>query len=109
MKNFGLEKNWKGTPVRELALTNERKEMLIITLWGKQAENFLAEMFSIIAIRRAIVTEYEGKKKLNCISGTLVWVKNLVSYILTKMNNNFFLRFALIFLKLSHYLTYFKI
>lgn len=74
VKNFGLEKNWKGTSMRELALTDLNKNMLIITLWGLQAENFEADNFTIIVIRKGIVTEYEQKKKLNCISGTLVWV-----------------------------------
>lgn len=60
--------------MRELALTNERKEMLNITLWGNQAENFVAEQFSIIAVRRGIVTLFEEKKHLNCVNGTLVWV-----------------------------------
>lgn len=82
VKNFGLEKNWKGTPMREFALTNERKENLVATLWGKQAENFLAELFSVIIIRRAFVTEFEGMKKLNCVSGTLVWVFYSVNFVL---------------------------
>lgn len=74
VKNFGLDKNWKGSPMRELALTDINKNMVIITLWSLHAENFVADKFSIIIVRKGIVSEYQGKKKSNCISGTLVWV-----------------------------------
>lgn len=60
--------------MRELALTDSSKSMVIVTLWNSHAENFKCEKFSVVVVRRGVVTEFEGKKKLNCVSGTLVWV-----------------------------------
>lgn len=61
--------------MRELSITDANKEMLSINLWSTNAENFSVALFSAIVFRRAIVSEYDGIKKLNCISGTLIWVK----------------------------------
>lgn len=74
VKDFGLDKNYKGTTMRELSITDETKSMLSITLWSINAENFSAEKVSVLVIRKAVVTEYESIKKLNCISGYLLWV-----------------------------------
>lgn len=74
VKDFGLEKNYKDVPMREIALTNPSKAKVTITLWDVNAEKFSVENFSSVVVRKAIVTEYEGIKKLNCIAGTLVWV-----------------------------------
>lgn len=73
-KDFGLGKIPTGTPIRELAITDNKKEMIIVTLWGKAAENFISTEKPVIAIRKGIVGEFEGKTKLNCIAGTYVWV-----------------------------------
>lgn len=70
--------------MRELALTNPSKAKVTITLWDVNAENFSVENFSSIVIRKAVVTEYEGIKKLNCISRTLVWVIFLVQLFISK-------------------------
>lgn len=80
VKDFGLDKNYKNNIMRELAITDTTKEMLSVYLWSKTAENFSVENLSVIVIRRAVVTDYDGLKKLNCISGTLIWVKYVFNF-----------------------------
>lgn len=74
IKDFGVETNPNSVPLRDLMITDKEKEMIIVTMWGAAAENFKSIEKSVIAIRNGSVGEYQEKKKINVISGTLVWV-----------------------------------
>lgn len=56
-------------------ITDDHKGTIIATLWGTAAENFKSTLESVIVIRKGVVGEYQEKKKINCTTGTLVWVK----------------------------------
>lgn len=59
--------------MRELSLTDATRANFVITFWNLQSENLVAEHFSVIVVRNSIVREFQSKKKVNYISGTLVW------------------------------------
>jgi len=61
--------------MRDICLTDQTKSNAYVTLWSGEAENFNCTKFSVIAIRRGTVTEFANQKKINCLSGSLVWVK----------------------------------
>lgn len=74
VQDFGLDTNYRSTMMRDLAITERSKETIVATIWKNEAQNFIAERFTVIIIRRGQVVEYEGKRKINCLFGTLVWV-----------------------------------
>lgn len=85
-----MEKNHKGTLMRELDLTDASKTMLTITLWGANAEKFSSPKFTVLLIRRGTVREYDGQKKVSCLSGTLIWVAlNSIKFLIIKFNSKF--------------------
>lgn len=80
-EDYGLETSTRGTRKRELSLTDKSKVNIIATLWGSEVENFQCDRFSVIIIRKGKISEYQGRKKINCNIGTLVWVVIMWNYI----------------------------
>lgn len=74
VEDFGLDQISTGTKMRDICLTDKSKSNVLATLWSGEAVNFNCPKFSVIAIRKATLTEFEGQKKLNCLSQCLVWV-----------------------------------
>lgn len=72
IEDYGLETTNRGTFMRDLSLTDGSKGMSVATIWSEEAQNFKCDKFSVIVIRKAHIVEFEGKKKMNCLSGTLV-------------------------------------
>lgn len=70
--------------MRDLSLTDTSKTVVTVTLWTENAQNFSIPDFSIVVIRRGCITEYEGRKRINCIAGTLLWVIFLIKIILNE-------------------------
>lgn len=70
---YDLENTGKSTK-RDLMLTDETKKSLIVTVWGKAAEEFAAEINSVVAIRRGSTSQFMGLSSVNIFSGTLFWV-----------------------------------
>jgi len=52
-------------------LTNKTVTM---TLWGSAADNFAAELYKPIVVRKSTVGIYSEMKLLNANFGTLIWV-----------------------------------
>lgn len=69
-----METNANNVSMRDLSITDKKKDMIIATLWGNAAENFKSIENSVIAIRKGVVGEFQERKKLNCTAGTFVWV-----------------------------------
>lgn len=46
----------------------------MVTLWGKNAEEFNGKENSVLAIRNGSVGEWDNTKIVNCFSTTLTWV-----------------------------------
>lgn len=78
VKDFGVNQKIIGTYFRDIFLTNNNSDMVMVTLYAEEAIQFNANEFSTIVIRKAIIDEIDGKKKLNCVNGTLVWVTILL-------------------------------
>lgn len=47
---------------------------IIVTLWGKRAEDFIGVENQIYAIRCGYVNEFDGTKSINIFSKTLLWI-----------------------------------
>ncbi|OXA43033.1 Replication factor A protein 1 [Folsomia candida] len=71
---WGLE-TVKDTVKRDLALTDQTKQSIVVTLWGKQAEEFEEKIFTVIAIRNGYPLSFMGSCTLNIFSGSLLWAK----------------------------------
>lgn len=74
VKDYGLERNTNDVSMRDLAITDRNKEMIVATLWASIAENFMATENTVIVIRKAVVAEFQEIKQINCTSGTLILV-----------------------------------
>lgn len=74
VKDNGIETNYRNSKKRDLGITDKSKSTVFFTLWGVDATNFNSKLFSVVIIRRGLILEYEGKNKINCLYGTLVWV-----------------------------------
>jgi len=68
----------KQYTIREIDLTDKSKETVRMTLWGSIAENFEAELYSTIVIRKCTIGLFDKKKSLNSNEGTLIWVICLI-------------------------------
>jgi hypothetical protein len=65
----------KGTfTKRDISVTDQSKEVVMVTLWGSSAEQFDAKLYSGLAVRKSSVSVFNGIKSLNANVGTLIWV-----------------------------------
>jgi hypothetical protein len=65
----------KGTYTkRDISVTDQSKEVVMVTLWGSSAEQFDAKLYSGLAVRKSSVSVFNGIKSLNANVGTLIWV-----------------------------------
>ncbi len=73
IQDHGVDTTSVGTIFRDILLTDDTKEQIMVTLWNTNAENFKCEKFDVIIVKNGTIIEYQGSKKLNCLSGSLVW------------------------------------
>ena len=57
---------------RDLSLTDESKECIVITLWGSAYEKF-DYTGTCVLIHNGVVNEYNGIKTISCQRNTLFW------------------------------------
>lgn len=74
VKNWGLVKMDGGRKRRELHLTDQTKACVRVTLWNNAADDFGEIEQLPVALRRAVVNEFQNVKCLNTYWFTLDWV-----------------------------------
>lgn len=73
-----VAENWGGQIVgqnkfkRDLSLTDESKECIVVTLWGSAFEKF-EYTATCVLIHNGVVNEYNGIKTISCAPNTLFW------------------------------------
>lgn len=68
--NWGSKKVGECNMKRELSLTDESKECIVMTLWGEKYNNFDADKTCVL-VHNGIVVEFNGTKTVNCAKNTL--------------------------------------
>ncbi len=78
----GLNWGYKEKPTasyREITITDGKKSMRV-TLWGATARDFGDDSKIAVALRRAVVSEYQGIKCINTRGTTQIWVNLYVNF-----------------------------
>lgn len=72
--NWGYKEK-QFTSYREITIT-DGKGSIRVTLWGTTARDFGDESMIAVALRRAVVSDYQGKKCINTRATTQIWVND---------------------------------
>uniref|UniRef100_A0A2A4J7W4 Replication protein A subunit n=1 Tax=Heliothis virescens TaxID=7102 RepID=A0A2A4J7W4_HELVI len=57
---------------RELTLVDNSGGAVVLTMWGKEAENFDSNTNPVIAVKSARLAEFNGSKSLSCLASTMI-------------------------------------
>ncbi|PZC79523.1 hypothetical protein B5X24_HaOG216188 [Helicoverpa armigera] len=57
---------------RELTLVDNSGGAVVLTMWGKEAENFDTNTNPVIAVKSARLAEFNGSKSLSCLASTMI-------------------------------------
>lgn len=62
IQDYGLETTSNGMLFRDVSITDNSKEMMIVTIWGMSAEKFEGKHNSVMVFRKAMLGEFHGQK-----------------------------------------------
>ncbi|KAJ8722019.1 hypothetical protein PYW08_004421 [Mythimna loreyi] len=57
---------------RELTLVDNSGGAVVLTLWGKEAENFDGNSNPVVAVKGARLSEFNGSKSLSCLASSMI-------------------------------------